>query len=30
MLLFGRVQTSLALLYKTGIDNWGFLTHLRD
>jgi putative transposase len=21
---------SSALLYKTGIDNWGFLTHLRD
>ena len=21
---------SSALLYKTGIDNWGFLTHFRD
>ena len=21
---------SSALLYKTGIDNWGFLTHIRD
>jgi putative transposase len=21
---------SSALLYKTGIDNWGFLTHYRD